>query len=343
MCSSDLLNIIKNPRNIEVFTGRIIGDETLEQVGNRVGVTRERIRQVEKRIRRKMIHVENSKIIRPFYKWFKDRLIIEKIINLEEIGIKEQGFEIFDVITQRYFNDDEIYRILDNIVIYKPEYERLLDEINSLSTYKKIINLNEIPLYGGLAGKIELYDRIFTEIINMVKLDEREYFYSGRKPTKEEEVYIIIYKSKKPLHFTEVPEQAKKFSLPLNIEEGRNVLATMQRGNLLKRVAPGTYAPKEWDIPKLIYITDLVYKILKDADRPMCYEEIYSEVRENRIDKIKRTSVQYYLAYHDEIVRIYTKQYILEEWLEEPEKLVKHGVEPRKIDKGDLPYNRKVI
>lgn len=341
MYQNVISNIIKNPRDIEIFTGRILGDETLEQVGARIGVTRERVRQIEKKMRRKMVHTKNRRIIKPFYEWLKNKLIVEKIIDLRKVDIKEQELEIFDVIIQRYFNDDDIYRILDNIVIYKPEYERLLDEINSLSTYKKIINLNEIPLYGGLTGKIELYDRIFTEIINMVKLDEKEYFYSGRKPTNEEEIFIIIYKSKRPLHFTEVPEQAKKFNLSLNIEEGRNVLATMQRGNLLKRVAPGTYAPKEWDIPKLIYITDLVYKILKDADRPMCYEEIYSGVRKNRIDKIKRTSVQYYLDYHEEIMRIYTKQYILKEWTEEPEKLIRYGIEPDRIK--NQSHDRKVI
>ena len=71
---NNIENIIKNQRNIEVFTSRIIENETLEQVGNRMGVTRERIRQIEKKIRRKMVHPRNSKIIKPFYKWFKNKL-----------------------------------------------------------------------------------------------------------------------------------------------------------------------------------------------------------------------------------------------------------------------------
>ena len=305
-------------------------------------MTRERVRQIEKKIRNRMIHAENTEIIRPFYEWFKNKLVTEKIVDLERIGIEKQEFKIFDIITQRYFNNKEIYRILDNIVIYRSEYERLLDEINNLSLNKKVINLGEIPLHGGLIDKVRLYDRIFTEKMNMVKLDEKEYFYSGRKSTKEEEIYIIIYKSKRPLHFTEVSEQAKRLNLPLNTEKGRNTLATMQRNNLLKRVAPGTYAPREWDIPKHIFITDLIYKILKDVNRPMNYDEIYLEVKKNRIDKIKETSVQYYLAYHDEIIYIYTKQYILKEWTDEPEKLIKHGIDIGRIERGS-PYNNKVI
>lgn len=337
-------NIIKNQRDIEIFIGRIIEEnETLEQIGNRIGVTRERVRQIEKKIRNRITHVENSKIIRPFYEWFRDKLIIEKILDLGEMGIEKQEFKIFDIITQRYFSNEEVYRILDGIVIYRPEYERLLNKIKNLSPDKRVINLGEIPLRGGLTKKIKLYDKIFTEIINMIKLDENEYFYSGGKPTNEEEIFIIIYKSGKPLHFTEVPGQAKKFDLPLSTREGRNILATMQRGNLLKRVAPGTYALKEWDIPKHIFITDLIYKVLKDADRPMHYDEIYAEVRANRTDQIKEKSVQYYLASHEEVIRIYTKQYILREWINEPEKLIRHGIEIGRIKKDDLLYDNRVI
>lgn len=338
----DIENIIKRPRDIEIFTDRIIGGKTLEQIGNRMGVTRERIRQIEKKIRRKMSHPENSVVIGPFYEWFKNKLITEKIVDLENIGIEKQEFEIFDIITQHYFNDEEVYRILNGIVIYRPEYERLLNKIKNLSSDKKVISLDDISLRGGLIKKIKLYDKIFTEIMNMVKLSENEYFYSGGRTTNEEEIFIIIYKSGKPLHFTEVPEQAKKFDLPLSIEGKRNILSTMQRNNLLRRVAPGTYAPKEWDIPKHIFITDLIYKVLKDTGRPMYYDEIYGEVKENRIDEIKERSVQYYLDYHEEIVRIYTKQYILKEWMETPEKLTKHGIDVGKIA-GDIPYSNKVI
>ena len=336
-------NIIKNQRDIKIFIGRIIEEnETLEQMGNRMGITRERVRQIEKKIRNRITHVENSKIIRPFYEWFRNKLIIEKIVDLGEIGIEKQEFEIFDIITRRYFNNEEIYRILDGIIIHRPEYERLLKKIKKLSLDKKVINLGEIPLHGGLTKKIKLYDKIFTEIMNMVKLDENEYFYSGGKPTNEEEIFIVVYKSGKPLHFTEVPEQAKKLDLPLGTKGKRNILATMQRNNLLRRVAPGTYALKEWDIPKHIFITDLIYKVLKDADRPMYGDEIYSEVRKNRVDEIKERSVQYYLACHEEIICIYTKQYILKEWVETPEKLTKHGIDINKVE-GGIPYNNKVI
>ena len=205
------------------------------------------------------------------------------------------------------------------------------------------MNLAEIPLHTGLSNKLQLYNKIFVETMNIIKIDENEYFYSGRKPTKEEEIFIIIYKSQKPLHFEEVPKQAKKLNLPLSTEEGRNILATMQRNNLLKRVSPGVYALKEWDIPKHIYITDLVYKVLKDADRPMYYDEIFTAVSENRIDQIKETSVQYYLDSHEEITRIHTKQYILKEWINEPEKLIKHGIGIERIKKNDLLYGNKVI
>lgn len=327
---------IKNQRDVYIFSQRILNGETLTTIGKTVGVTRERVRQIEQKLKRKMYHNSSAKYIRPFYNWFRNILKKEKIIDLSNIGIPETDYEIFDLIMSNYFNNSHVYRILDNIVIFKPEYERLVSEINQLASYEKIINIDEIPFKPGFSKRIALYEKVLVDCIGMIKINEKEFFYTGKNLTNEDEIYVIIYKAQRPLHYKEVPKLAKKYNLPLSTEPGRNTLATMQRSHLLKRVAPGTYGLTKWNIPKHIYITDLIYKVLEDADRPLYYNEILTRVREHRIDEIKERSVEYYLANHDEIIYIYTKQYILIKWLEQPEKLTAHGIDIQKIKVDDF-------
>lgn len=341
-CSS-LLKSIKNKRNIDIFYRRILKGETLGSIGDSLDITRERVRQIEKKIRKKMTHRSYSKYIRPFYNWFIDKLKLEKIIDLSTIGITEEEYRLFDLIINNYFENKNVCRIMDGIVIFKPEYERIITELNKITIDSKIISLEEIPFASGFSKHIDNYIRVLQEYIGMTKIDENKYFYTGKKPTNEEEIYIIIYKSGRPLHYSEVEVAAEKFKLPLSTEPGRNTLATMQRDNLLRRVAPGTYGLKEWGIPKHIYITDLIYKVLEEAGRPLYYEELFSEVKRRRFDKIKERSVQYYLATHEEVAYIYTKQYILTEWVDEPERLAKYGVDITKIQNDTLLYNNKVI
>lgn len=343
LACSNLIKNIKNKRNIDIFYRRILKGETLESIGESLDITRERVRQIEQKLRRKMAHEQYSKYLRPFYNWFIDKLKLEKIINISTIGISKEEYELFNFIMNNYFKNKNVFRILDDIVIFKPEYEKIIEGINEIAIHKKIFSIEEIPFSPGFSKNIDDYKRILIEYIGVIEIDKNTYFYTGRRLTNEEEIYIIIYKAGRPLHYNEVPIAAEKLNLPLSTEPGRNILATMQRENLLIRVAPGTYGLKEWGIPKHIYISDLIYKVLEEEGRPLCYEELLSKVKQRRFDKIKEKSVQYYLSNHDEVAYIYTKQYILTEWIEEPEKLAKYGIDINKIEDDTLLYNNKVI
>ncbi|QGU05068.1 exonuclease domain-containing protein [Corynebacterium comes] len=47
-------------RDLDIFTGRILGKETLEEIGSRHQVTRERIRQLETRLKRRLVEPDDS-------------------------------------------------------------------------------------------------------------------------------------------------------------------------------------------------------------------------------------------------------------------------------------------
>lgn len=340
---SDFIKGIKNPRDVHVFRRRILQGETLEEVGEHMNVTRERVRQLEKKMRNKMYHVANCSYINHFKNWFLNILTKEKIVDLLDLGIRKEELEVFEIIMNRYFKSNKIQLITDSIVMLKAEYNRLLNVLKNYSQQNRIIYLSEIPFHSGVCNKLDLYKVFLNKCVGMIEINKKEFYYSGGNLTKEDELYLIIYKAGRPLHYTEISKAAKRFGMALSVNLGRNILSTMQRSNLLIRVAPGTYGLKEWDIPKHMYIKDLIYKILEDADRPMFYDEILAEVKRHRLDDIKDYSVLCYLSYNEDIKQIYTKQYILSEWMETPEKLIKHEINIEKIEDRSLLYRNKVI
>lgn len=333
----------KNSRDLEIFKRRIMNNETLENIGKDFDITRERVRQIEQRLYRQTRLPTCFRYIRPFYKFVKNGIENEKVLKASDLYIEESEYDLFLFIMNKYFSGEEIVKIVGDIIVYKPEYERLQEEINILNKDKKIIKLEEIPFKPGFNKKFEIYEKLLIEEFGMIKIDEKSYFYTGKRLTNEEEIYLIIYKAGSPLHHKEIPHFAEKFNFPLNTEPGRNILATMQRDNLLNRVAPGTYALKEWNIKRHIYITDLIYQVLEEANKPLYYEEILKEVRKQRVDTIKGRSVKYYLDYHEGIIFLYTKQYILADWVDNKEKLVSHGIDIERIENEDLLYKNKVI
>ena len=320
-----------------------MNNETLDNIGKVFDITRERVRQIEQRLYRQGRHPTCSRYIRPFYKFVKNEIETKKVLKASDLYIRESKYDLFLFIMNKFFSGEEIVKIVGNIIVYKPEYERLREEINILSKDKKIIKLEEISFKPGFNKNFEIYEKLLIEEFNMIKIDEKSYFCTGKRLTNEEEIYLIIYKAGRPLHHKEVPSFAKKFNFPLSMEPGRNILATMQRDNLLNRVAPGTYALKEWNIKEHIYISDLIYKVLEEANRPMYYGEILREVKKQRIDNVKERSVKYYLDYHEEIIFLYTKQYILSDWVDNKEKLVSYGIDVEKIENETLLYKNKVI
>lgn len=334
---------IGNPRDVEIFKRRIIKKEILEDIGNDFDISRERVRQIEKRLLRQIRHSTHCRYIEPFYRFAKKEIKNKKVIRAYDLHIEDTEYDLFLFIMNGYFSNQERVKIVGDTIVYKPEYDRLKKEIDILGKDKKIIGLQEIPLLPGFSKNFELYERFLIDEFNMIKINEESYFYTGKKPTNEEEIYLIIYKANRPLHYKEVPYFAKKFNISLGTKSERNTLATMQRNNLLNRVAPGTYALKEWNIKKHIYISDLIYKILEETNRPMYYEEILEEVRKQRLDNIKEKSVKYYLDYHEEIIFLYTRQYILSDWIDDSKKLISYGIDIEKIENESLLYKNKVI
>lgn len=302
-----------------VFIKRILGKQTLEVTGEQIGVTRERIRQLEQKIYRRLKSINYKRYLTPFYDWINHSIQKEGIINLKDFNVAENEYNIFDTLYLEIMGKDNPIRVCEGIVISSISYHKLTLLIKSLEDEPdRLLCNDDIQENGLLINHKGLLEQLLTKGFGLVKVAEGVYYYPFyKKLTREEEIYLIIYRSGRPVHFTEVSELASLYRLPLSIDgEDRNILATMQRSTRLRRVAPGTYGLKKWPIGDHIFLKDLICMVLEEAEHPLTVQNIFDEVQNRRNDSISKNSVYAYLFMNPRIVTVKKGYYTLLECLE---------------------------
>ncbi|WP_414716662.1 sigma factor-like helix-turn-helix DNA-binding protein [Syntrophomonas wolfei] len=328
-----------------ILEHRILGRNTLEETGQAIGVTRERVRQIEKKILRKLRMPKSLIYIEPYYQWLLALINKHNYLELETLALTVEDFPIFDFIFSAIIKPAGFIRVYQGIVLVEKAFQRIDSLIKELVPDHGFIKLKDLQDDCDCRLPPPIYNKLLTGLWGMPEVDSGVFYYCRQKKlSKEEEISLVVYRAGRPLHFTEVETLAGKFALPFSLEgETRNILAAMQRSQQLKRVAPGTFAWKEWDISEHVFLRDLVYIVLEENGRPLSFEQIYMQVQQRRNDNISKNSVYAYLNSHPDIIAVYTKQYILLEWLENEELLLTNGIDPQELNSLNGNYQGKVI
>ena len=226
------------------------------------------------------------------------------------------------------FEDKNYKYTQEGILLYLSVYNVLRQELYEVEQQPyRFFYAYESLVVKKLSSQMALVKRFLTDYFNLVEVAQGVYYYPYRKKlSREEEVFLIIHRVGRPLHFTEVEEFAQLFKLPFSMKgETRNILAIMQRTDCLRRTAPGTYGLSDWPIGDHIFLKDLIYMVLDEAQRPLNINEIYQEVQARRNDEISKNSVYAYLNMHPRIIRNDNQQYLLKAWLDKDGNLQKWG------------------
>jgi hypothetical protein len=273
---------------------------TLEQIGNLIGVTRERIRQIEKKLMdRVFFYISLSKkpsgktsltenIIKPI-NYLLEYLIItinlhngSKIIPCKDkILLKLMNF-ICNLFNIPFEKSDRL-----NIYLYDCN-NKTISDIEKFIITSKTININKIKSFlNNLKG------------LNITKEDNKnlsKLILNSRKKafTLLDAVYIALKKIDRPSHYTEIAKECNK----LFKEKGytpRNVMSCLARepqfsNDKLPWVwtgSRGIYALKEWgyERPELgIYevVTEIVQKTYHKTKKPVSFIKILSEIGKYR-------------------------------------------------------------
>lgn len=261
------------------FALRGLEKETLEAIGKDFGVTRERVRQIE---RDAFLNLKAElKKYQEVFKYFKDYL--QKTGNLRkeeslliELGEGKFQNQIYFLLTvgegfERFGETDDFYSLWTTdkaswIVAQKAInafYEKLKKSGKPLEIKEKLL-----PFYLEISKKIQKNNKGLYGLKDWPEINPRKI---------KDKVYLVLKESQKPLHFTQVAGLIDS-ALPQTVH---NELIKDSRFVLVGR---GIYALKEWGYQDG-QVRDVIFNILKTAGRPLKKEEILEKTLKQRLVK----------------------------------------------------------
>ena len=288
------------------LTGR---KETLSLIGKDLGLSRERIRQIEKNSLRKLRL--------DFNKNYKNK--IDEIINLFE---KNGGIVVDDNIGEDFIKIAGNYKFAKN---YLRLAFSIISEIESIdessdllfgwridrvskekiiSTNKKIIEyLKDIDLpkdFSALRAEVvgiekEPKELVKSAIMLSAKIVEAKNGMIGLKSwpsvnprNVRDKIYYVLKTGGKPMHFKDITEEIAK----LKFDNKKVVQATVHNELIADKrfvlIGRGIYALREWGYSDgTVY--DVIKNILSNSKRPVSLGEIISLVNKSR--KVKKNTI----------------------------------------------------
>jgi DNA-directed RNA polymerase delta subunit len=275
--------------------------ETLEKIGRDFGVTRERIRQIEKEALKKLERKKEERELKKIFYLFNEYLKRKGGLKREDLLLSELGGSKFknEVYFLLHLGDDfnrftESEKFYTFWAIEKNLLEKVVSLLESLVSFfqkeKKPLFEDELPKVikeekpEVLMSSVEVSKHIEKGPLGHVGLVN----WPEIKPKGvRDKAYLALKKAGEPLHFRDIAVYSselegeacpKKQVLPQTvhnelIKDGRFVL-----------VGRGIYALKEWGYNPGT-VKDIIASVLKKAKKPLSKEEIINEVLKQRIVK----------------------------------------------------------
>ncbi len=268
-----------------------IRKETLESIGNRFGITRERVRQIEKegmaKIKPKL--KKQWKVFQYFTIYFqKIGGLKREDILLEHLGKEKYKQPIYFLLTldqsfKRYGESSDFYYLwtIDekSLILAKKVINFFL---NKLKKIKKPLTLKEL---GSFPGQELKTDFLISCLEVSKKIQQNAAGLFGLKDWPEinpkgikDRAYLTLKENNIPLHFNQIASLISKNALPQTVH---NELIKDQRFVLVGR---GIYGLKDWGY----YpgdVKEVIFKSLEEVKRPLTREEVLEKVLKQRLVK----------------------------------------------------------
>ena len=310
---SGSLNIIEQEREREIISRRfgLNGHkETLEQIGEMLSITRERVRQLEKAILiRLRIAAEDGRIadLAPAEKLIVRNLtemgraarasdLAKKILGREATAVEKANFsflgEISPVLT--IINENDKYYNTISIAEYGDEkaIRVKVDEIVSLVKANKepmsIDQLDEKLSYEH-PSHIEAIARLSKQLSTLNGQWGLTKWPTVNPKNIRDKIYVVLEEKHEPMHFSDIAKAISSSDF-----RRKNVTVQAIHNELIKDprfvlIGRGIYALDAWGYQKGT-VSDIIKKILaKAGDEGTSRKEIVKQVLKER--KVKETTV----------------------------------------------------
>jgi len=262
--------------------------ETLELIGKEYGITRERVRQIERDAISKLqpIVKKEQKVFQYFKEYLKDQGELKREdMLLKSLGGKKYQNQIYFLLVlgdnfSRIAESEDLYALwtINKGAIDKAKRAivSLCKKLEKMGKPLKLKDLDGVDCksLATLNSYLEASKRIQQNGEGLFGL--REWPEINPRGVKDK-AYLVFKKEDKPLHFREVASLIEK-SLPQTVH---NELIKDQRFVLVGR---GLYALREWGHEEGP-VKDVIAKILADAGQSLSRKDILDKVLKQRVVK----------------------------------------------------------
>ncbi|MBR3254426.1 hypothetical protein IKF88_01685 [Candidatus Saccharibacteria bacterium] len=309
---SGSLKIIEQDREKEIISRRfgLTGNkETLEQIGEMLSITRERVRQLEKAILiRLQISAEENQI--------PELAAAEKILirNLTEMG---RIAKLSDLANKVYNKDATASERTG--IYFIATFSKSLTVIEENDKYNAAVGIAEYGDEKIIRGKVDEIVKLIRENKTPMTIDELDSKLNYEHPDHikaiasiskllatlnglwglakwptvnpkniRDKIFVILESKKEPMHFSEIAKEIADSNF-----KRRNVTIQAIHNELIKDprfvlIGRGIYALSSWGYKKGT-ISEIITSILEKAKEPMTREEIVKQVLRTR--KVKETTI----------------------------------------------------
>jgi len=309
--SKDILNTIEREREREIIARRFgLYDrkETLEQIGELLGITRERVRQLEKAIIEKLKIAAKTEL--------PHIADVEKVFvkHLHDMGRAAPIKSLAASLTDDGNDRDQAHvaflatlapgiSVVDANDHYKHsvgiaehhDADTIRDNVNNVTSSIKEHGkpLSIASLHGKIDGyehpsHVEAYASISKELTNLKKMWGHIKWPEVNPKNIRDKIYVILRDNGKPLHFSEIAKGIHGSDF-----KRKNVTTQAIHNELIKDarfvlIGRGIYALKEWGYSKGT-VSDIIAEVLKESGEPMHRDDIVKKVLDKR--QVKETTV----------------------------------------------------
>lgn len=343
----NLLNRIPHERNRKVIRLRFGldggGQRTLEQVGEQLDLTRERIRQIEKRAFDRLKKGIKDSLVQALYSAIADEMeargglmsiaqIREPIMDLTEVGEVDLDSTISLLLSLR---PEQFVEVQKNkrwglkgvpLDLVKPISKQLIkilkavqapipqsDLIEHLSQSKlysedQVQYLTSIGLIEACLSTDDYFEKIGNDQWGLAKWQKR----------RIDEIVMALYKLGRPSHFTKIAEVANEMLPPSQRASARVYHAQLSnKPHLFVWVGSGTFGLTEWGLKKSRFYVDIAEELLQNHDEPLSFEEIFPVINAER--EASPESIKFMLGTNYRFRQYPDNKYGLASWVEELE------------------------
>jgi hypothetical protein len=327
----DILASIEREREREIIArrfGLFDRKETLEQIGELLGITRERVRQLEKSV---MTRLRASGSALPHVAEVESALLaaleaagqtarittLGAVLTSENTRTDQSRLAFLTELAPNVSvinEDDNFYQSAGNAAVHDPDHikQEVSTLVDTIGKAGKPLETKELSKQANMASE-QYATALAATSKQLATLNGR--WGLVKWPTVNpknirDKIYVILAENGKHMHFNEIAEAIKASDFKrkdVTTQAIHNELIKDKRFVLIGR---GIYALREWGYKKGT-VADIISEVLKEAGEPLHRDEIVKRVLKSRF--VKETTILLNLQSKPQFKRVAKATYQLAE------------------------------